>query len=70
MENCQGWLLKYIICFGPNMIKEHYCEVTGYTKGRGKICAYLIIKYANCGNNHHFNLPHYVLRHKIDAKAC
>ena len=50
-------------------MEEHCCGVAGCIKGKGKICAHVTAKSANCGGNHTANSPRCTSRHKADLEA-
>lgn len=43
---------KCVIYANPHKIEDHRCDITGYNKERGKICAHVIVKYINYGSSH------------------
>ena len=49
---------------------KHYCGVTDYTKGRGKICTHITIKCASYESNYLANLLYYISKYKADVKIC
>ena len=55
MGKCGDQVPKCVICAGPHKIGDHQCGVTGCNKGRGKICAHVVVKCANCGGGHPAN---------------
>lgn len=69
MGSCGDRAPQCIICSGPHKMEEHYCGVAGCVKGKGKICAHVTAKCANCGGNHTANSPRCVSRHKADLEA-
>lgn len=43
---------KYVIYAGPHKIKDHQYGVTSCNKKRGKLCAHVVVKCANCRGGH------------------
>ena len=69
MGSCGNRAPQCIICSGPHKMEEHCYGVIGFRKGKGKICAHMTAKCANCGGNHTANSPRCTSRHKADLEA-
>lgn len=37
------WKPRCVICAGPHKLEEHQCDVTGYHKGKGKMCIHITV---------------------------
>ena len=60
---------KCIMCAGPHPASEHQCGVNGCSKGRGKLCVYVVARCANCQGNHQANSTRCPARQKAEMKA-
>lgn len=69
MGNCGDRPSQCTICAGAHKVENHRCGVVGCTKGVGKVCVHVMLKCANCGENHAANSPRCSSRHKADIKA-
>ena len=69
MGSCGDRPEKCLICAGPHKVENHQCGVAGCNKGKGKICAHITPKCANCGGTHVANSPRCASRHQADIKA-
>ena len=47
MGSCGNRPPQCIICSCPHKVEEHCCGVAGCNKGRGKICAHVMVQCAN-----------------------
>lgn len=52
MNSCGNRASQYIICSWLHKLKEYCYNIANCIKKKKKICAHMIIKYANCGENH------------------
>lgn len=68
MEKYGDQVPKYVICFGPYKIKDHWCRITSYNKGVSKVYVYLKIQYANCKSSYSANSNWYTLVYKAEKK--
>lgn len=57
---------RYIICASLHKIDEHYYRVNGCNKGTKKICAYVVVKCANCGGSYPANSNRCMSRQKAE----
>ena len=69
MGSCEGRPEKCLICAGPHKAENHQCGVAGCKKGKGKICAHITPKCANCGRDHIANSSRCASRHQANIKA-
>ena len=69
MGSCGDRAPQCMICSGLHKMKEHCCGVAGCIKRKGKICAHVTAKCANCGGNHTANSLQYVSRYKADLEV-
>lgn len=69
MGSCANRPPQCIICTGPYKVKKHRCGIAGCNKEKGKICAHVTAKCANCGENYTANSPQCTSRHKTDIEA-
>ena len=52
LGECGDRGLQCVICAGDHKAEDHVCGVTGCNVRKGKICAHVTPKCANCGGNH------------------
>lgn len=68
-KSCGDRPEKRVMCARPHPASEHQCRVKEYSRRKGKLCAHVITRCANCQGNHTANSGQCSSRQKAENKA-
>lgn len=69
MRKCGDRNPRYVICARLYKFEDHLYRVTGYHKGKGKMCIHVKVQCANCGKSHFANSNQCTKRYKAKVNT-